>query len=195
MDEQPVKPKKSHYILTFVIGISVIGVIILILGIATNWFRGSSPAGPDGPAGGSPGGGYDCNYMTTSFKPHGAWICTPETGGPYTAGCSESGKPSSVTQGCAHTHPVAPGPSPTPGPTPSACKIKLPKNFDLVGTTGCKDPLNLNSKCAVTCNSPFKGPDTYTCSPEGVLSPSEITCTSQAFGVEIQRIFTPSCTD
>ena len=31
MDEQPVKSKKSHYILTFVIGISVIGVIIVYI--------------------------------------------------------------------------------------------------------------------------------------------------------------------
>ena len=65
MDEQPVKSKKSHYILTFVIGISVIGVIIVILGIATNWFRGSSP---NGPAGGSPGG-YNCNYIRRHLNP------------------------------------------------------------------------------------------------------------------------------
>ena len=84
MDEQPVKSKKSHYILTFVIGISVIGVIIVILGIATNWFRGSRP---NGPAGGSPGG-YNCIYMTpTLAHPDGAYICTSETGGPYAAGC------------------------------------------------------------------------------------------------------------
>ena len=52
MNNQPVKSKKSHYILAFVIGIGVIGFIILILGIATNWFRGSSPTDPNG---GSPG--------------------------------------------------------------------------------------------------------------------------------------------
>ena len=107
MDEQPVKSKKSHYILTFVIGISVIGVIIVILGIATNWFRGSRP---NGPAGGSPGG-YNCINTPTLAHPDGAYICTSETGGPYAAGCYESGPAFSVGTGCGGTHPETPVPN------------------------------------------------------------------------------------
>jgi hypothetical protein len=155
MDEQPVKSKKSHYILTFVIGISVIGVIILILGIATNWFR-SSPNGPNGPAGGSPGG-YNCKYTPTPAHPDGAYICTPETGGPYAAGCYESGPASSVGTGCEGTHPETPAPGPCPKGKWSTNGIEPCKPCST-----CPAGQAIDNPCTSTADATCKDPPAFT---------------------------------